>query len=599
MILVFGGTTEGRIVTNVLDESGKEYYYSTKGEDQKVKLVHGIRLTGAMTEERMRAYIKEFEIKLIIDAAHPFAEVLHQTIGLASLAEGCPVIRYERQYPELDERIICCDTYDEMVEKMLAQPSHRLLSLTGVNTIPKLKKFWLQRETFCRILDRDDSREKAIAAGFPISHIRYFKEGEDQALFDEIQPDAITTKESGSSGFFLEKIAPALEQNIPVYMISRPKLPKHFQNVSGPVGLRKAVERIVPEFFPLKTGFTTGTTATAATIAAFRALLKGEQCSVVSVKLPSEELITFPIEGVEKSEKGFTATTIKRSGDDPDVTNGIEICSEVSWAEDGEIHFLQGEGVGKVTLPGIGLEVGEPAINKTPRAMIRGAIREMYPKGGVNVRIFIPQGEEIATKTFNPRLGIVGGISVIGTSGVVKPFSSAAFIASIGRQVDVALALGADTIVINSGAKSERYLKAQFPELPPQSFVQYGNYIGETLEKLAEHHVPMVRMGIMLGKAVKLAEGKLDTHSRKVVMNKDFLHRVATECSCSEAAHTLIDELTMAKQLWVGLSEADLTPMLTRICQLCHKATKALVPESKLTLLLIDDEGNIRFTKED
>ncbi len=135
MILVFGGTTEGRIVTNVLDESGKEYYYSTKGEDQKVKLVHGIRLTGAMTEDEMRVYIKEYEIKLIIDAAHPFAEVLHQTIGKASLSAGCPVIRYERQYPELDSRIITCETYDEMVEKLLAQPSHRLLSLTGVNTL--------------------------------------------------------------------------------------------------------------------------------------------------------------------------------------------------------------------------------------------------------------------------------------------------------------------------------------------------------------------------------------------------------------------------------------------------------------------------------
>ncbi len=382
-------------------------------------------------------------------------------------------------------------------------------------------------------------------------------------------------------------------------MISRPKLPEHFQVVSGPVGLRKAVERIVPEFFPLKTGFTTGTTATAATIAAFRTLLNGERCDAVPVQLPSKEVITFPIENIEQTEQGFKATTIKRSGDDPDVTNGIDICSEVTWADDDEIHFLQGEGVGKVTLPGIGLEVGEPAINKTPRAMIREAIRSLYPKGGVNIRISIPQGEEIATKTFNPRLGIVGGISVIGTSGVVKPFSSEAFIAAIGRQVDVALALGADTIVINSGAKSERYLKAQFPDLPPQAFVQYGNYIGETLEKLSQHKVPMIRMGIMLGKAVKLAEGKLDTHSRKVVMNKDFLHRVATECSCSDAAHSLIDELTMAKQLWLGLSEEDLTSMLTRICQLCHKAAKALVPESKLKLLLIDDEGSIRFSHSD
>ena len=260
------------------------------------------------------------------------------------------------------------------------------------------------------------------------------------------------------------------------------------------------------------------------------------------------------------------------------------------------IRFLQGEGVGRVTLPGLGLEIGGPAINRVPRSMMETVVRRAYPVGGVDITISIPTGRELAVKTFNPRLGILDGISIVGTSGVVKPFSSEAFIASIVRQVDVALALGADTVVINSGAKSEKYLKGAFPELPFQSFIQYGNFIGETLEKLSTLSVPKVYMGIMLGKAVKLAEGNMDTHSRKVVMNKEFIHRMATEAGCSEAAHSLIDGLTLARELWNGLSPEDLDRLMLRVVDACYEASSRLVPASELSLLLIDDEGNIRYT---
>lgn len=597
MILVYGGTTEGRVVCSVLDESGREYYYSTKGDAQQVDLVHGVRLMGAMNEEAMKTFIQKQDIRLVIDAAHPFAAELHCTIGLATAALGIPVVRYERRYPPLDPRIIPCESYEEMAQRLLAQPAHRLLALTGVNTIPHLRAFWSKRETFFRILDRDDSREKAEAAGFPASHIKYFAEGEDQKLFDEIKPDAVITKESGESGFFDEKIAPALAAGVPIYMITRPRLPDHYQMVNGPVGLRKAVERIVPEFFPLKTGFTTGTTATAATVAALRGLLYGEQTDSAEVTLPSGETVSLPIQSVEPTAKGYLAKAIKHSGDDPDVTNGTEIWSEVTLASDlSEVRFLQGVGVGIVTLPGIGIEVGEPAINATPRRMMTDEVRKLIPEGGVDIRISIPDGEELAKKTFNPRLGIVGGISVIGTSGVVKPFSSEAFIASIARQTNVALALGADTIVINSGAKSENYLKAAFPILPPQSFVQYGNFIGETLAKLAEHRVPRIYMGIMLGKAVKLAEGNLDTHSKKVVMNRGFLHQAATASACSAQAHQLIDRITLARELWTELGLDDLDKLMCYITDACYGASKKLVPDSKLSILLIDDEGQIRYS---
>lgn len=596
MILVFGGTTEGRIVASTLDASGKEYYYSTKGDLQNVELVHGIRLTGAVNREAIEGFIHTHDIKLIIDAAHPFAAELHRTIGEATAALQIPIVRYERRYPPVDPRIITCESYEEMIDKLLAQPSYRLLALTGVNTILKMKRFWSQREAYFRILDRDESRDKAKEAGFPSSHIRYFVEGEDQQLFDDIAPDAVTTKESGESGFFEDKIAPALSAGVPIYMISRPKLPDHYQMVNGPVGLRKAVERIVPDFYPLKTGFTTGSTATAATAAAMRGLLYGEIVQEAEITLPSGEVVSLPILSVERTEQGYLAKAIKHSGDDPDVTNGAEIWSEVRFAEHGEVRFLQGVGIGTVTLPGIGISVGEPAINATPRRMMTQAIRSICPDRGVDVIISIPEGEMLAQKTFNPRLGIVGGISVIGTSGVVKPFSSEAFVASIARQTSVALALGADTIVINSGAKSENYLKAAFSHLPPQAFVQYGNFIGETLEKLAEHSVPNIYMGIMLGKAVKLAEGNMDTHSKKVVMNKDFLHQAANIVGCSSLAHELIGRLTLARELWTGLSPNDLNLLMAHITRACYEVSKRLVPKSNLSVLLINDEGCIRYS---
>lgn len=598
MILIFGGTTEGRVAVQVLDESGREYFYSTKGDAQQIDLVHGKRLTGAMTEELMKDFITEQEIKLVIDAAHPFAAELHRTIGRVTATLGVPVVRYERVYPPLDPRIIPCSSYDDMIDKLLEQPCHRLLALTGTNTIAPMKRFWTQCESYFRILDREDSREKAVEAGFPMDHIRYFVEGEDEALFREIMPDAVTTKESGESGFFIEKVAPALDAGVPVYMIVRPALPDHYQPVNGPVGLRKAIERIVPEFFPLKTGFTTGTTATAAMTAALQSALGMNVEPDVEVRLPSGEVIRFPIDAIEASPRGgYIAHCHKVSGDDPDVTQGTRISAEVHLRPgEGGIRFLQGEGVGTVTLPGIGIEVGEPAINATPRKMMAEVAQRLYPEGGVDVTISVPEGRELALKTFNPRLGIEGGISIIGTSGVVKPFSSDAFIASIARQVGVALALGADTIVINSGAKSERYLKAIFPELPNQSYVQYGNFIGETLQKLAEHDVRNIYMGVMLGKAVKLAEGNMDTHSKKVVMNKEFLHDVATKCGCSDAVHELIDRLTLARELWVDMSPSDLDLMMPYIAKACHGVCQRLVPNSQLTLLLIDDEGNVRYT---
>jgi len=182
--------------------------------------------------------------------------------------------------------------------------------------------------------------------------------------------------------------------------------------------------------------------------------------------------------------------------------------------------------------------VGEPAINPVPRLMIVNACKKLLAyhgleNKGVDVTIFVIDGEIIAKRTLNERLGIIGGISILGTTGIVTPFSASSYIASIVQGIDVAVANGADELVINSGARSEKYLAALFPGLPAFAFIHYGNWIGETLEKIATGSIKKVNMGIMLGKSVKLAEGLLDTHSGKNTWNKEFVYQLALDCGYS------------------------------------------------------------------
>jgi cobalt-precorrin-5B (C1)-methyltransferase len=207
----------------------------------------------------------------------------------------------------------------------------------------------------------------------------------------------------------------------------------------------------------------------------------------------------------------------------------------------------------------------------------------------LNITIFVPQGEEIAKRTFNPRLGIEGGISIIGVSGIVKPFSEEAFIDSIRKCMTVAKASGSDRVVINSGGKSERFVKALYPDLPRQAFVEYGNYIGETLKMAHELHFENVTLGVMLGKAVKLAAGHLDTHSRKTTMDKALIQKMLQEASCDID----ISGITLARELWDKVPSDRLNNVACTIISHCREHCESLLPDSSLTILLIDDNGHI------
>lgn len=598
MILVLGGTTEGRLAVKTLDESGKAYFYSTRGALQQVCCRNGQRVTGGMDAEAMEAFCRTRGIRLIIDAAHPFAVQLHETVAAVSRKLNLEAIRFERQYPLRTADVVWCKDYQEAVSRLKEAGVTRLLALTGVQTIGKLREFWtdetLKPTCWFRILDREESVALAERQGFDISRLVFYREGAPEAeLLEQLKPKAILTKESGESGGFVEKQEAARRFGIPLYAVCRPALPAGFITVTGIHGLRKAVERLLPDFYPLRSGYTTGACATAAAKAALIRLLTGDVPAEVSFHIPDGEELSLPVESVVQ-EDGLSATAavVKDAGDDPDVTNRSVIEAKVAFSEKAGIHFLQGKGVGKVTLPGLGLPVGEPAINPAPRQMITRELSALYG-GGLDVTISVPGGEELALRTFNPKLGIVGGISIIGTSGIVRPFSSEAFVDAIRREVEVCRAIGAERLVINSGAKSEKYVRREYPDLPLQAFVHYGNYIGETLRIAEDLKIGKVTMGIMLGKAVKLAEGHLNTYSKQVVMNKDFLQEVARECGCSPEAQNVIAGMTLARELWKGLPEPDAALFFPALLRLCMKHCTALLTRTELTLMLIDEEGNI------
>ena len=569
MILVFGGTTEGRRTAEVLEEAGSPFFYSTKTGEQELILQHGTRIGGAMDAEAMKAFISQYGIRLIVDAAHPFASKLHQTT--VDVASDCliPIVRYERIYPPRDRNITWIDDYYEVPTDITT-----LLATTGVQSISRLK--WIEKKgvkVIYRILRRESSIVLAHQQGVSDDQLCFYEDGSMP------KADAILLKESGISGGFNEKVAEAHAKGMHIIVIKRPKITQKGQYLlcNGPHGLRRAVEKLLPEFFPLHSGLTTGTCATAAAIAATKRLLYGETLAEVPVMLPNGETIQVPV-----SYGDDYVSCLKDAGDDPDITNGIEVRASVKQSKTFEI--LGGEGVGTITLPGFDCPPGSPAINKAPREMMRNNIKE-----NVKITISVPDGEEIAKKTFNPRLGIEGGISIIGVSGIVKPFSEEAFVDSIRKCMTVAKACGAERVVINSGGKSERYVKTLYPTLPHQAFVEYGNYIGETLKIAHELNIRCVTLGVMLGKAVKLAAGHLDTHSRKTVMDKAFIQQMLSEAGCDID----ISNITLARELWNKIPQEHIHRFCSIIIGHCMHHCQPLLPNGQLTILLIDDDGTI------
>lgn len=265
----------------------------------------------------------------------------------------------------------------------------------------------------------------------------------------------------------------------------------------------------------LRRGYTTGASAAAAAKAAAVALTTGHRPRTVAIPFPSGDRHTLAVHTCTVAGATATAVVVKDGGDDPDATHGAHVTVAVTRCAGEAVQIEGGDGVGTVTLTGLGLPVGGPAINPVPRRMITEAVREAVPVGGVRVTVSVPGGAEIARRTTNPRLGIVGGISILGTTGIVRPFSTASWRASVEQAVAVTAAQGCPTVVLATGGRTERGAMALLPDLPEVAFVEVGDFAGAALRRAVEHGLADVVFVGMIGKLTKLAAGVLMTHAAR------------------------------------------------------------------------------------
>ncbi|OKI62445.1 cobalt-precorrin-5B (C(1))-methyltransferase [Micromonospora sp. CB01531] len=308
----------------------------------------------------------------------------------------------------------------------------------------------------------------------------------------------------------------------------------------------------------LRTGWTTGACATAATKAALTALVTGVPQGTVEIGLPAGRRVSFAVArcDVEPARRA-EAVVVKDAGDDPDVTHGAELTATVAWRDEPGLRLDGGPGVGTVTRPGLGLPVGGPAINETPRRMIGLAVAEVVDltEVGVRVVISVPRGEIMARKTTNRRLGILGGISILGTTGIVRPFSTASWRASVVQAVHVMAAQGERTVVLCTGGRTERAARALLPELPEVCFVEVGDFTGAAVTAAVGDGMTGVVFVGMAGKLAKLAAGVLMTHYTRSKVDLSLLGAVTAEADGDAelvAAVAAANTGRHAYELWEG-----------------------------------------------
>jgi cobalt-precorrin-5B (C1)-methyltransferase len=343
----------------------------------------------------------------------------------------------------------------------------------------------------------------------------------------------------------------------------------------------------------MRYGWTTGACATAATTAAYTALLTGEFPDPVEVLLPKDRRPSFALATERLAPGSACAGVIKDAGDDPDVTHGALILSTVSPGEpDSGVTFRAGEGVGTVTRPGLPLAVGEPAINPVPRRLMTEAVSRVAlahgGSGDVVVEISIPDGEELARQTWNPRLGILGGLSVLGTTGVVVPYSCSAWIDSIRRGIDVARAMGYQHVAGATGSTSERVV-AELYGLPESALLDMGDFAGAVLKYLRRHPVPRLTLAGGFAKFSKLAAGHLDLHSKRSQVDLRLLASLVPDplAESITGANTALHALELAQA--AGVPIGDLVAARAR-----NVAVEVLAgAEIAVDVVVIDRSGTI------
>ena len=350
-----------------------------------------------------------------------------------------------------------------------------------------------------------------------------------------------------------------------------------------------------------RTGFTTGACSAAAARAATLGLLLSEVPDTVICRLPNGQEQAFAVTDgcVEESSGLAHAVIIKDAGDDPDATHGAHMTADVRLLPHraGEIVLKGGFGVGVVTKDGLGLEVGGPAINPVPRRNILDNVRavggELLDHDGLEITISVPGGDEMAKKTLNARLGILGGISILGTTGIVRPYSTAAFRASVVQAVDVATRQGQTSVVFTTGGRTEKFAMRQLPDLDESCFVQMGDFVKAAFSSANKHKLPSVYVGAMVGKLTKMCQGLAVTHAWKAEVDRDILADSAREVG---APDDLVEEIRAAETARFAAERlANLGLAVAFHRQLAIKAIRSLKGQYpgnyRLAVLVCDFEG--------
>jgi cobalt-precorrin-5B (C1)-methyltransferase len=351
----------------------------------------------------------------------------------------------------------------------------------------------------------------------------------------------------------------------------------------------------------LRKGWTTGTCASAAAKAAAIGLVTGTVPDLVEVALPGGERVSFAVEAPE-GPASPAAVVVKDAGDDPDCTHGARMTATVGYADDGPAgprmasrsgpaaragsgpaarsgpdaatELRAGPGIGVVTKPGLGLPVGAPAINPVPRRMILQALAEVTDRPLV-VTFSVPGGDEMAAETTNDRLGIIGGISILGTTGIVRPFSTAAYRASVVQQIDVGAAQGERQVVLATGHRSETLAMALLPDLDPVCFVEVGDFTGIALRRAAAKHVELIYLVAMAGKLTKLSAGVMMTHFHRTDVDTGWLAEIAREAGASEPVVAAATETATARHFAeVAIAAGEVRP-LEIVCERAREASLA------------------------
>ena len=353
----------------------------------------------------------------------------------------------------------------------------------------------------------------------------------------------------------------------------------------------------------LRTGFTTGTSATAAAKAAILSILKQTKIDNIEVKLPKGNLIKIPIYSCKFEQENSRCSVIKDGGDDPDVTHGAEIAVDLFLTDKkNEICIDGGEGVGIVTKPGLGLEINKPAINPVPKKMIienlREVSRELLLNHGIRIIISVPKGRELGPKTDNPRIGILNGISILGTSGIVIPFSTASYAASIRQNLDVAIAMGNESVVLTTGGRSEDFAR-KLIDLPDHCFVQMGDFSGYTIQQCSRKNIKKAYVVGFIGKLAKMAAGVKQTHVKGSKIDMKFLANLASKCGANEKIIQKILEANTARHVSEIIKENKIVGFFDLICNETYDHMEKL-SERKISLevILFDFDGKILARKK-